>query len=274
MRDNFTKQTVEILAKRVGYICSNPNCAKHTVGPNTNVEKATIVGIAAHITAASANGPRFNPHLAEAERKYPNNGIWLCSNCSIMIDRDVEKYTREVLELWKNNAEESMANAIEGKKVKGTKPYLEAEIIWSHYSRAHNGYSSKNLEVFEQPIPSGTDLYVHWCLRWSFSIVIHNNSETPAYNLQLSQLNNGNNFTFIEELPKVNNLQPFQSRDLEAKYEKYFHGTSEEADIELTIIPKDLIGLLLELKYTDNERTENVTIIIITENGIESVKTK
>ncbi len=59
MRDNFTKKTIEILAKRVGYICSNPNCKKHTIGPHKEAYKSTSIGIAAHITAASEGGPRY-----------------------------------------------------------------------------------------------------------------------------------------------------------------------------------------------------------------------
>lgn len=51
-RDNFTKSTTEILAKRVSYICSNPNCKRVTIGSNEDGAKATSIGIAAHITAA------------------------------------------------------------------------------------------------------------------------------------------------------------------------------------------------------------------------------
>tara|TARA_B100000929_G_scaffold5347_1_gene4503 strand:+ start:517 stop:705 length:189 start_codon:yes stop_codon:yes gene_type:complete len=57
MRDDFTKKTKEILAKRVGLLCSNPKCKKPTSGPNSDQNKSTNIGVAAHITAASVGGP-------------------------------------------------------------------------------------------------------------------------------------------------------------------------------------------------------------------------
>jgi len=42
-RDDFTKKTAEILAKRVGYLCSNPNCKKLTVGANEDIDKSTTI---------------------------------------------------------------------------------------------------------------------------------------------------------------------------------------------------------------------------------------
>lgn len=39
-RDDFSRQTIEILAKRVTYCCSNPECRKATIGPNVNKNKA------------------------------------------------------------------------------------------------------------------------------------------------------------------------------------------------------------------------------------------
>lgn len=44
-RDNFSKQTVEILAKRVTYCCSNPECRKATIGPNVNKNKTTTLNM-------------------------------------------------------------------------------------------------------------------------------------------------------------------------------------------------------------------------------------
>lgn len=33
------------------------------------------------------------------------NGIWLCSACSLMIDRDVDRYSAETLRQWRVQAE-------------------------------------------------------------------------------------------------------------------------------------------------------------------------
>lgn len=100
-RDNFTNKTIDILAKRVGYICSNPECRKHTAGPNSEKNKATIVGISAHITAASVGGPRYDATLTPEERKDIDNGIWLCTNCAKIIDKDPGKFPVKTLNEWK-----------------------------------------------------------------------------------------------------------------------------------------------------------------------------
>lgn len=56
MRDDFSTKTIELLAKRVGYLCSNPLHRAPTIGPGHHDEKTMNVGVAAHITAASSSG--------------------------------------------------------------------------------------------------------------------------------------------------------------------------------------------------------------------------
>lgn len=82
-RDNFSRNTTDILAKRVGYLCSNPDCRNATIGANEDSNKSTSIGIAAHITAASEGGPRYKSELEPEQRSDINNGIWLCSGCRI-----------------------------------------------------------------------------------------------------------------------------------------------------------------------------------------------
>lgn len=113
MRDDFPKAVVETLAKRVGNRCSNPGCRKLTSGPHTKDEKALNVGVAAHVTAASAGGPRYNPSLTPDERKGIGNGIWLCQSCAKLVDNDEARYTREVLAGWKLNAEREALREVE-----------------------------------------------------------------------------------------------------------------------------------------------------------------
>lgn|GEM_PF-2318489 len=112
-RDNFTQKTKEILAKRVAYLCSNPNCQKQTVGASLANEKFVNIGIAAHITAASINGPRYNDQLTVDERKNIANAIWLCSNCASLIDKDDLTYTVNLLLKWKKISEEKAKRKIE-----------------------------------------------------------------------------------------------------------------------------------------------------------------
>lgn len=53
MRDDFNSSTKDVLAKRVGFHCSNPNCRTLTCGPRTEANKFVSIGVAAHISAAS-----------------------------------------------------------------------------------------------------------------------------------------------------------------------------------------------------------------------------
>jgi hypothetical protein len=60
MPPDFSKKTVDTLAKRAGFICSNPDCRVSTVGPNSNPEKSTMIGEAAHILGARPNSKRYS----------------------------------------------------------------------------------------------------------------------------------------------------------------------------------------------------------------------
>jgi hypothetical protein len=53
-----------------------------------NQIKPLILGVAAHITAASPDGPRYDQNLSSEQRKSPDNGIWLCQNCAKLVDND------------------------------------------------------------------------------------------------------------------------------------------------------------------------------------------
>ena len=106
MRDEFPKAVAETLAERVGNRCSNPGCRKPTSGPHTEDEKALNVGVAAHITAASPRGPRYDTSLTTDERKGVGNGIWLCQSCAKLVDNDEARYTKELLLRWKQAAEQ------------------------------------------------------------------------------------------------------------------------------------------------------------------------
>ena len=69
MRDDFTQSVKEQLAKRVGFQCSNPVCRQKTSGPQSQDSGVVNIGVAAHITAASPGGPRFNSELTPEARK-------------------------------------------------------------------------------------------------------------------------------------------------------------------------------------------------------------
>ncbi|WP_013627478.1 HNH endonuclease [Rubinisphaera brasiliensis] len=114
MRDNFRTKIKQLLARRVGFRCSNPKCRKATSGPDSTGTMSVSIGVAAHIAAASDGGPRFDGELTPEERMSAVNGIWLCQTCAKLIDSDLTKYTREVLIDWKETAEHLAAADLQG----------------------------------------------------------------------------------------------------------------------------------------------------------------
>jgi len=115
MRDDFSLSTKELLAKRVAYRCSNPACRHVTSGPQIDSAKVVNIGVAAHITAASAGGPRFDPTMTPDERQGSENGIWLCQSCAKLVDNDPARYAVDVLNLWKKLAEATTAHELESR---------------------------------------------------------------------------------------------------------------------------------------------------------------
>lgn len=106
MRIEFSKPTKETLAKRVNYICSNPSCRCFTIGPNEKTNKSSSIGVAAHILpASSSKGPRYEENVGADEIASIENGIWLCYSCSVLIDKDPNRFPKELLKNWKTETE-------------------------------------------------------------------------------------------------------------------------------------------------------------------------
>lgn len=113
-RDDFSEKVKKILQERVANRCSNPSCQCLTSGPNFDEEKATRIGVAAHITAAASNGPRYDPALSTQQRKSIFNGIWLCQNCAKLIDSDEKSYSVTLIKNWKKTTESKIKLELEG----------------------------------------------------------------------------------------------------------------------------------------------------------------
>ena len=112
VRDDFNPSTITKMARRVGYLCSNPDCGRHTVGPNPSGDGSVNIGVGAHITAAAPGGPRYDPSLTSAERRHESNGILLCQTCAKLIDSDEKHYTVKLLCDWKRTAEDRALAAV------------------------------------------------------------------------------------------------------------------------------------------------------------------
>lgn len=108
-RDDFPQRTRAVLAQRAAYRCSNPRCRNLTVRPHSDVTRAVITGVAAHIRAAAPGGPRFDPEQSTDERRSAANGIWLCHVCSDLVDGDPSSYSVEQLLRWRGDHESWLA---------------------------------------------------------------------------------------------------------------------------------------------------------------------
>jgi hypothetical protein len=108
-RDDFSAATKRILASRVGWLCSRPECGAATSGPTNDPSRAVNVGVAAHIQAAAPGGPRFDSGMTPEQRQSVENGIWLCQTCAKLIDSDVDAFPVAVLRAWKIAAERAAA---------------------------------------------------------------------------------------------------------------------------------------------------------------------
>ena len=112
MRDDFSAKTISKIARRVGYLCSNPECRRPTVGPKPSGDGSINIGEGAHITAAAPGGPRYQTLFTRDERKDESNGIHLCETCAKLIDSDERHYTVKLLHEWRRTAEERALVAI------------------------------------------------------------------------------------------------------------------------------------------------------------------
>lgn len=112
-RDDFSLETKRLLANRAGMKCSNPKCQKVTCCASTDPNGVTNIGVAVHICAAAKNGPRYDETMSLEERKSSENGIWLCQSCAKMIDSDSVRYPKEVLQVWKQLAEQNAILEVE-----------------------------------------------------------------------------------------------------------------------------------------------------------------
>jgi hypothetical protein len=87
-----------------------------TSGPQVDPTKVINIGVAAHITGASPEGPRYDPSLSSEQRSSADNGIWLCQSCGKLVDNDPRRYTVAVLKRWKHAAEAATVHAIEQRR--------------------------------------------------------------------------------------------------------------------------------------------------------------
>ncbi|MEL7118124.1 MAG: hypothetical protein AAFO07_01745 [Bacteroidota bacterium] len=272
------------MAQRVGYNCSNPNCRRPTVGAHTDAKKSTLIGVAAHITAAAQGGPRYNSQLSTPERREIENGIWLCESCARLIDKDEARFPVELLNEWKVNAESIAFEALlkhvhEVTPAIQSIPFLELDLIWTYsskgpiVSKGQRGLSPRNREVFGGgAIPIGEGIYYNQ-LKWNYELRIYNNSDFAAKNVMIIEDSDYPSFSFIENLPRINNLGALDNMKLSAVYSEEVESTGAEAlELIKPNIPPGIEGKKLMLVYKDLSNRIHRTEVILTSNGIENGK--
>jgi hypothetical protein len=104
-RDEFTEKTKLQIAKRAGWLCSDPSCRRFTIGSNSDGDAEINLGTAAHICAAAPGGPRYDPNQTPTQRSSPDNGIWMCRLHGTAVDAKDSKFTGELLREWKAQAQ-------------------------------------------------------------------------------------------------------------------------------------------------------------------------
>ena len=125
-RDEFSRGDVDVLSKRAGGRCSNPDCRRPTSGPKI-VSGAANTGVAAHISAAAPGGPRYDVNLTADQRSSIDNGIWLCQICSRVIDTDLDRYNSATLRDWKSFAESAAHVEQHGFRISRSRSFNDLE---------------------------------------------------------------------------------------------------------------------------------------------------
>jgi hypothetical protein len=103
IRQDFPKKVTQQIAQTAMYICAKCLCL---TGYSTSEGKARAIAEAAHMTAASANGPRGDPSRSKDYLRSAENGIWLCKKCHSLIDDDPAAYPEKALGKLKTDHED------------------------------------------------------------------------------------------------------------------------------------------------------------------------
>ncbi len=92
--------------------------------------------MAAHITAASPGGPRYDPSLSPDQRAQPENGVWLCQTCAKLVDNDQQRFPRELLRRWKVDAEYAASNRVGKSSAQGRRDLAASSAACSRFIAA------------------------------------------------------------------------------------------------------------------------------------------
>ena len=239
------------MAGRVAYRCSIPFCRRATIGPHTETDKTTLIGIAAHITAASPGGPRYDPGLTDIQRKSIDNGIWLCCTCATIVDKDAKAYPVPYLKKLRADAEEYSAHQMMGIKENFMRrPKIEAMLIYQSGMSSNEGFAeyvphNSLLLMEEMQLIISAERY--------YKLLLINQSSTSAINVSLQQIGSAQ-LILKEDIPLVNNMGPFLEKTINCTLSSFYIMTGEErtaSQREERAYPEELSELRFSINYTD-----------------------
>ena len=144
-RDEFTPKTKLQIAKRTGWLCSDPECGRPTVGATSDGDGEIMLGEASHICAAAPGGPRYDAGMSEAERRSAKNGIWMCKLHGKSVDSVDPKFTVELLRRWKTQAEERSHRS-----VLYTDAAWTAKVSKSNLAKCLHASAAADVDVFRR----------------------------------------------------------------------------------------------------------------------------
>ncbi len=144
-RDEFTPKTKLQIAKRTGWLCSDPKCGRLTVGATSDGDGEIMLGEASHICAAAPGGPRYDAGMSEAERRSAKNGIWMCKLHGKSVDSVDPKFTVELLRRWKTRAEERSHRS-----VLYTDAAWTAKVSKSNLAKCLHASAAADVDVFRR----------------------------------------------------------------------------------------------------------------------------
>jgi len=142
------------------------------------------------------------------------------------------------------------------------RPIIEIEIKVVSKGQINKGYSPRNPEVIMV-----TQGIIYFELTWEYEISICNNSNVTAYNIHIDF--EGNSFSYLEKLDKLNNIPANSYKKLKANYRKMAECKGSEAQqILKSKFPTELENTVMRISYLDEERENFVTISKIQDDNV------
>jgi hypothetical protein len=127
--NDFPQRVRQAIAFRAQFVCSFPDCDSITVGPSSASDAGYVTsGEAAHIHAASADGPRYLATMTRDECVSIRNAIWLCARHHAIVDGDPVAYPADRLRQWRD-AREKQAKADHEAGRSRSGPLLGSDLI-------------------------------------------------------------------------------------------------------------------------------------------------